>query len=478
MTSARTGNPAAEAPLNRRHRLILAASAVIGALLAWLLYAAMAPGGFTKDTVFQLEQAQQTAPLNDWHPIAMTWTWQWLIDLTGTINSMLFLQVSAAWVCAVLTAYYLLKVSRRGWSALAGLFILFLPNTVNVIGVVWKDTHLGLALYFAVILMLLIPVVPRLRWVFAVLAFGALVYAGLVRKNSAVAVLPIIAVIAVWLLVRMKSKKPEGEKRTLSKRRKLIAAVAAVVGFGAVLMGVDTGLKAVLKPTENSQYTQVLLDDLIFAVPQAAIDGADAPAAEKTRLAQAKATCGSKNRVRHEDGRPEIIWDGYWACYGKGAEGAYTEIEDPEAVTSIWKQTVPQHLDSYVAYRAQTTTKFLFTSKLEFVRDRNFDYPAQSQALRSSLRIYVVDFGVATFPWLYLGATALGMSAAGIAVGAKKKRRSLGALAIFSSAVLYLMTYVPTAPANDYRYVFWPWLAAILGWLVLWAEGQGRRRAR
>ena len=62
------------------------------------------------------------------------------------------------------------------------------------------------------------------------------------------------------------------------------------------------------------------------------------------------------------------------------------------------------------------------------------------------------------------------MSAAGIAVGAKKKRRSLGALAIFGSAVLYLMTYVPTAPANDYRYVFWPWLAAILGWLVLWAE--------
>lgn len=469
-------NSTVEAPLNRRHRLILAASAVIGALLAWLLYAAMAPGGFTKDTVFQLEQAQRVLPLNDWHPIAMTWTWQWLIDLTGTINSMLFLQVCAAWVCAVLTSYYLLKVARRGWSALAGLFILFLPNTVNLVGVVWKDTHLGLALYFAVILMLLIPVVPRLRWVFAVLAFGALVYAGLVRKNSAVAVLPIIAVMAVWLLVRMKSKKPEGEKRVPSKRRKLATAVVAVVGFGVVLTGVDTGLKAVLRPTENSQYTQVMLDDLIFAVPQAAIDDADAPAAEKTRLAQAKITCGDKNSKRRGAGQPEIIWDGYWACYGQGAEGAYTEIEDPEAVTSIWKQTVPQHLSNYAAYRVQTTSKFLFTSKLEFVRDRNFDYPAQSQELRSSLRTYVVDFGVATLPWLYLGATALGLCAVGIAVGAKKKRRSLGALAIFSSAVLYLMTYVPTAPANDYRYVFWPWLAAILGWLVLWAERQRRRR--
>ena len=66
MTSARPSSTI-EAPLNRRHRLILAASAVIGALLAWLLYAAMAPGGFTADTVFQLEQAQRTAPLNDWH---------------------------------------------------------------------------------------------------------------------------------------------------------------------------------------------------------------------------------------------------------------------------------------------------------------------------------------------------------------------------------------------------------------------------
>lgn len=449
---------------------------MIGALLAWLLYAAMAPGGFTKDTAFQLGQAQRTAPLNDWHPIAMTWTWQWLIDLTGTINSMLFLQVSAAWVCAVLTAYYLLKVSRRGWSALAGLFILFLPNTVNMVGAVWKDTHLGLALYFAVILMLLMPVVPKLRWVLAALALGALVYAGLVRKNSAVAVLPIIAVMAVWLLVRMTSKKPAGENRALSKRRKLIAAVAAVVGFGAVLMSVETGLKAALKPTENSQYTQVMLDDLIFAVPQESIDAADAPAAEKTRLAQAKITCGDKNRKRLAAGGSEIIWDSYWACYGQGAEGAYTAIEDPEAVTSIWKQTVPKHLSNYAAYRVQTTTKFLFTSKLEFVRDRNYDYPAESQTLRTALRTYVKDFGVATLPWLYLGATALGLCAVGIAVGAKRKRRSLGALAIFSSAVLYLMTYVPTAPANDYRYVFWPWLAAILGWLVLWAEHQRRRR--
>ncbi|MCG7301497.1 hypothetical protein MHJ85_09550 [Brevibacterium ravenspurgense] len=474
----KSGRPdaAAEAPLNRRHRLIFAAAALIGAVLSWLLYAAMAPGGFTKDTVFQLEQAQRAIPFNDWHPIAMTWTWQWLIDLTGTINSMLFLQACAAWVCAVLTSYYLLKVSRRGWSALAGLFILFLPNTVNLVGVVWKDTHLGLALYFAVILVLLIPVVPKLRWVFAALAFGALVYAGLVRKNSAVSVVPIIAVMTVWLVSRMKSKKQAEEKRGLSKRCKLITVVVAVVCFGAVLTGVETGMKAALKPTENSQYTQVMLDDLIFAVPQAAIDAADAPAAEKTRLAQAKITCGDKNNERRKAGSPEIIWDGYWACYGRGAEGDYTEIEDPEAVTSIWKQTVPRHLDSYAAYRVRTTTKFLFTSKLEFVRDRNYDYPAQSQELRSSLRTYVVDFGVAVLPWLYLGATALGMCAVGIAVGVKKKRRSLGALAIFSSAVLYLMTYVTTAPANDYRYVFWPWLAALLGWLVLWAENQRRRK--
>lgn len=478
MTVTRAGNVTAEAPLNRRHRWILAAAAVIGALLARLLYGAMVPGGFTKDTIFQLDQAQRAIPLNDWHPIAMTWTWQWLIDLTGTINSMLFLQVCAAWVCAVLTSYYLLKVSRRDWSALAGLFILFLPNTVNIVGVVWKDTHLGLALYFAVILMLLMPVVPKLRWVFAALALGALVYAGLVRKNSAVAVAPIIAVMAVWLLARMKSKKLAGGKRVPSKRRKLVAAVAAVVAFGAVLTGVDTGMKTVLKPTENSQFTQVMLDDLIFAVPQGSIDAADAPAAEKKRLSKAKAECRDQNNERREAGGTEIIWDAYWVCYGKGAQGDYTEIEDPAAVTSIWKQTVPQHLSNYVAYRIQTTTKFLFTSKLEFVGDRNRDYPAQSHRLRAALGTYVVDFGVGTLPWLYLGATALGLCAAGIAVGAKKKRRSLGAVAIFSSAVLYLMTYVPTAPANDYRYVFWPWLAAMLGWLVLWAEHQWRRRER
>lgn len=430
----------------------------------------------TLDTRFQLKQALREIPFNDWHPIAMTWTWQWLIDLTGQVGSMLFLQVVAAWVCAVLTSYYLLKVSRRGWSALAGLFILFMPNTVNIAGVVWKDVHLGLAMYFAVILMLLVRIAPRLRWVLAALAFGALVYAGLVRKNSAVAVVPVIAVMAVWVLAAEVRSRRGGEARwkPFNRRKAAVTAVAAIAGFG-VIIGADSALTAALKPTKNSQYTQVLLDDLIFAVPKSAIESADAPQEEKDRLVRAKNTCEQKNEKLRRQGSAEIIWDAYWKCYGRGVEGGFTAIENPEAVASIWKQTVPKHFGAYIDYRVRTTTTFLFTSRLHFVPDNNEKYPAQSPQLRSSLQVYVLDFGVKTLPWLYLGGAALVLSGIGIVRSLGKRRRSFGAFAVFSSGVLYLMTYFPTAPAQDYRYVFWPWLATMIGWLVLWSERERRR---
>lgn len=470
---------APEAPLNSRHRWIFAGSVLVATLLALALYVAMNPGGMTTDTFFQLEQAQRHIPYNDWHPVAMTWTWQWMMDLTGSIASMLFMQVVAAWGCAVLTSYYLLKTSRRGWSAFAGLFVLFMPNTVNIIGIVWKDTHLGLAMYFAVLMTLLVRVVPRFRWLMATCAMGALIYAGLVRKNSLVAVIPVIVVLALWMSVHaLKKGKCWDSLAVMARiRRLMLNAGVVLVAFFVILGSVSVALDATTKPTKNSQFAQVMLDDLIFAVPQSAIDATDAPQDEKDRLQKAKSVCKEKGSTSNKS-KSAPIWDSYWACYGRGKNGPFTEVEDPQAVSSIWKQTIPKNLDSYASYRLKTATKFLFTSRLHFVpSNRDINKP-QSPNAKAALGIYTLEFGVAVFPWLYLGGVALGLSLAGCAIAVRNKRQSFGAVAIFCSGVLYILTYFPTAPANDYRYVFWPWLATMLGWLVLWADWQRRRNRR
>ena len=456
-------------------------SVFVATILAYALYVAMNPGGMNNDTYFHLDQAERRVPFNDWHPVILTLIWQKLIDLTGKVSSMLFVQMIGAWACAILTSYYLLKVTRRGWSSLAGLFILYMPNTVNMIGVLTKDTHLGIAMYFAVILMLLLRVTPRLRWLLVSLAFVSLIYAGLVRKNSAVAVVPVVIVFTLWLMNKQKGKRGGELKTRLSLRTIAVACVASVVGFGVVLVGVGAGITAITKPTTNSQYTQVLIDDLVFAIPQKAIDAADAPQAEKERLRNAKDSCEEQNRKAPETGKPVRIWDAYWVCYGKGKDGPFTEVDDPAAVRTIWLQTVPQHFGNYVQYRIKTTSVFLFTSQPKLMLDGKAErsgYKTMAPRMRDAVTVYANDFGVKTLPWIYLGAVALGLSMFGIVRSLRKKSLSLWACAIFSSGILYIMTYFPTAPASDYRYIFWSWLATMLGWLVLWADRQRRRNPR
>lgn len=470
-------------PLHGVHRIALLSSVTIATLLAVLLYQAMSPGGMSTDTFFQLAQATGQIPYNDWHPVSMTWTWQLLIDLTGQINSILVLQVFFAWVCAVLTAYYLIKVSRRSWSAFLGIFVLYMPNTVNIVGVVWKDTQMALAMYLAVILMLLVRVVPRAKWAFAAVAVGALVYAALVRKNSAIAVLPVLAVFTVWMIkLRIQQRRRSGKTVSPVRLRTLAVAIVTVfIGFGVLIGVVEAGVNSVTQPSKNSQFTQVLIDDLVFAIPQKAIDRAHAPQAEKDRLAKAKRVCADKNKKAKQAGASEHIWNAYWVCYGRGADGPFTEVQDPAAVTSIWKQTVPSHLGDYASYRVRTTTVFLSQSTLQFLGEGKAvkeGYPPDNPQLRAGLKAYVTDFGVELFPWIYVGGVALILSAVGVYTAGRKKYRSIAALAIFSSGILYLMTYFPTAPAANYRYCFWPWLATMLGWLVLMAERKYRRNRK
>lgn len=58
--------------LGRGETAWLCCLAGVFALIAVVLFRAVAPGSMTTDTFFQLDQALGTEPFNDWHPVIMS----------------------------------------------------------------------------------------------------------------------------------------------------------------------------------------------------------------------------------------------------------------------------------------------------------------------------------------------------------------------------------------------------------------------
>lgn len=307
----------------------------------------------TTDTFFQLDQALGIEPFNDWHPVIMSVIWRWLINATGDVSSMAAAQIGVAWFGATLTSYYLLNATHQKSLSLLGVLVLVLPNSANMLGAVWKDTHMSIALYVAVVCILVFGQRVQGRWIFLGGAVLAMLYATIVRKNAIAGVLPLIALGVILVLISC---------HKLNLKQLFLAGLVSLIAFGGAVMGAGYILNAQTNATSNSQFTQVMLDDLIFAIPQSAIDTSEIPPDElKSKIADARRECESKG----------VFWDSYWKCYGRGADGEpFTEIAHPAEVSALWMEQVPRHLPRYFDYRAMTTAKFLFTSNLQFAPPR------------------------------------------------------------------------------------------------------------
>ena len=100
-------------------------------------------------------------------------------------------------------------------------------------------------------------------------------------------------------------------------------------------------------------------------------------------------------------------------------------------------------------------------------------FPALDQMFAS----YVVDGALQFASFLFRGWFWLLLGVAGCVVAFSRLRRSFTAAAVFLSGALYLAGFFPTAPAADYRYIYWTALWVLLGGIVLLAE-RGRERLR
>ncbi|MFI9393889.1 GtrA family protein [Streptomyces bauhiniae] len=440
--------------------------AAVAAFCGYAVATVFHPGYLSADSTDQLRQALGERPTTDWHPPVLVLLWRMLLGTTGSVGAMAALQAAVLWGSLwVLALVMWRRTGSRGLS-LAVLAVGLAPQVMNLTGVVWKDVHMAYALLAACAVAFTAREVPpgrsRTRWTLLVLGVLCLAYAVLVRKNAFLAVIPVfvLLVLALW---------------PAPGRRRWSAATGVLL---AVTLGGSVAVSLATTPVATRQYTQIPLDDLVHVLTpaqvRAAAEKAGADGDFRDRVTAAALTCRKNGAAA----------DAYFRCYPRDLSRGTTELSGhTDVVVRMWTQQMPKHWTGYAEYRLRVFAGLLFQGTQSF---QNGTYPgalqrpavtkAPNDTLRAALQSYVTG-SARDLPFLFQGWFWLAVAA----VLALRRRwpgpytRELRLLG--TSAVLYILAYLPTAPASNYRYIYWPALAGTLGLLLIAAAVVTRRRA-
>ena len=434
--------------MSRRRWLLGAGGLTLAALtLGALTVATFSPGFMSYDTLFQLQQARGTRPLSDWHPPVMSLLWRALIDVFGTYSTMATLQIAGLWLSLLTISLVVYRLTTSlGWAA-AFLAIGVTPQVVDIVGVVWKDVHMGVALLSVAAIAMVGFAAPRrnaVRWPLMGLTLCLLVYVLLVRKNGAMAILPMLYLVyRAWY--------PEGNRRAL---------LVYVLGFAALAGASQAVITTTARPQPGYVLSAIALDDVLNVVSPEGLRRAELSSGLRARLLAAQRTCT-------ED---DSLMNTYWTCFGRGEGGDFTPIAGAAELTHAWPGLMMERPAGYLQYRMQVFTQFLFNTRQpwqEGVLANDVGIAVEHPRMVASLRSYVLDFADKDVPFLF-GAWFWLLVAAVESLRWRAKSR-FGPLVpcLGVSSLLYVMSYFPTAPATDYRYVYWPAIAGSLGLLVM-----------
>jgi len=423
---------------------------------AWII-AGFYPGRANIDIVVNAREALGKIPYSDWQSPAMSALWWVLLRITGQIGALFAIQVVGVFAAAWLFAVLVHRVTGRRLHSVWALLVPLTPWGISQLNMPWKDVQMAVALLVAVALVFAVRYRPGRLWILLVPAAVLLVYATAVRKNAVFAVIP-IAVYLGWLLLRaVAGRLARAVDRPWRRRAGIAVSTLVVLGvIGGGVLTVDGVIDRLEHVRKTGQISQVLLDDVMFSVPDAELMAADAPQELKDHISSARADCL----------RSGEIWDAYWNCYGRGEGGkAFAPIAHQEELKSLWVQTVLPHPLRYLQYRAAVYSYYLFSSRLEYW-PLEWHRDAQRVGLGSGsvtaehvVRPYVEDFGLGVFPmvfkpwfWLVVGAVLLGLV---------RRVRTFRAeiVVLVTSSLAYILGYLPIVPANHFRYTYWPALA-------------------
>ncbi|MYM19047.1 hypothetical protein GSY69_03415 [Brevibacterium sp. 5221] len=443
--------------------LVLAACGWAG---AQFIIEAFYPGGFNDDMVFQLRQAQGQIPFNDWHPVIQALLWRWLMQTTGAVGSLLVCQVIVFSAAAFGLALHIFLTTGRRLVSLLGFLPLLAPWCLNFAGLVWKDTGMTACLFAAVVLALHMARL-RGRWLpvrlpLLILAVVFLVYATLVRKNAAFAILPVLWF--VWCQAAAGTRlalfagsllwKPWRRLRGVPKRR-FAGLLAVTIVFAGLVAGGAEAADAAARPQHTGQLTQIYLDDLSFTLTDEQIATEPMPERLRADLRGIRSLCPL-------DGSKQIS-NVYWRCYrGDDPNLTFAPIDDADAIQDLWIRQTTAHPVEYLRYRTLVYAHFLFNTNYKFDAPVSELPPGLEKAnpIQNQIMLtYVTKFGIGALGWTFQVWFWLAAAIAGCALSRRLHRFRRVAICLSASSLIYLLGYVPIVPAPNLRYAYWPAIA-------------------
>ena len=419
------------------------------------------PGYMSADSIAQLTQGRSGRYI-DWHPPLMAWVWGRIDRLVAGPLGMLLLHNVLFWGSLASLAF--IRFPTRGWAAAAAILVIgFFPPVFALLGTIWKDVALGVAMIAAFALLL---VADRRRSPYSTgVALLLLLYAVSVRHNAGPAVLPFV-VWAAWIAIR------DVYQQVVAKW--LAVALATATFFSALIAG-----RALIEKilTEHPAYNVqgVYLHDLTAISVATGVNQLPMRVQDGTPL-----TIPELQRIYTPDTIVPLI------CCDTATRrfvpvGGNVHLAELHA---HWRRAIREHPGAYLAHRRNITLQLLGVGRdavcLPFIigvdpntlgvvfRPTGLNDPVMRalQAMKNSLLFR---------GWVYV---LLALVGTGWAIARWRRRPNVPFLVLTSSALLYFLPSVFFATACDFRLLWWGVVALLISPLVLGMPQPLPRRPR
>lgn len=430
-----------------------------------LSVAVLFPGWMSYDSSFQFWQVR-TGEFSNLSPVVMTALWSVVHAVAPRPSALFLLHQAAYWTGIVLLALALWRgaAARAAFIVVAG----FVPPVFVILGHLWTDASLIAALSLAFGLTVT-GLVRRQRWSLA-LALPAILYAGAVRHNSLLAIVPLAA---LWAHALLRAGADGHVPAPVRSRRAKLAGIVLLLVFASFAGG--RALDQALARERVSTWALVALWDLAaisldsqqLVIPDFA--RTSETGFESLRERFSPYTCvplfNGPGRVRH------------------GLEGEEFDAEELAKLRRAWLAAITAHPWPYLRHRTAVAKKQIGSYRghaegLFFVPTTVAyrDNPPGEAAL-TGWRDRLVEGVRRARGWvIFTPAVYLVIAFGAAALGWRRRDELAGqvALAVAGSGLFLVLPLVVAAPGSELRYCGWLFTSSVVALAACFARPAAR----
>jgi hypothetical protein len=375
----------------------------------------------------------------DWQSPVMGVLWRLIDPVAPGSLSMFLLTAGLYWLAFGLLA--LIIARRSPWLAVLTPLAAFAPPAFFFVGMVWRDVLFGTVWLLAAILAFAATErFPRGRLPLQAIALVLIAFGVLLRPNAVIAA-PLLAAYVIW-------------PGRFSVKRTAIAFLPGIILFVALVPLVYYGL---LGAKRQNPLHAVLVFDL-GGITRFTGENQFPVAWSAEQTALLSGACYDPVR-----------WDSYW--HVPPCPFVMQRLERPDDIifgtprlVAAWWQALTAHPFAYLRHRATFSWQFLGRSNL-VLPVWDWLNPASSYGHRRVFTPLVALHDLLQPTLLFRPALWLILAAAvgALAWPARATPAGVFAIAVTSSAVVYVLTFLLVGVAADFRYAYWSVLAALAG---------------